>query len=108
MALVGVFKERRSGKERRKYIDPRYRSTAYPEFVDRRKGDRRKPAYEDIPPLIKEHPVRKRIILIGVVAAVFLLYIFLFTNLIVSHKTTEEPCQKHTITLGYYQDNGVN
>jgi hypothetical protein len=48
--------EKRSGRERRKHIDPRYRNAAYPEFVNRRDVDRRKPPYEDIAPLIKEHP----------------------------------------------------
>ena len=43
--------EKRSGRERRKHIDPRYRNAAYPEFVNRRDVDRRKPPYEDIAPL---------------------------------------------------------
>jgi hypothetical protein len=48
--------EKRSGKERRKHIDPRYRNAAYPEFVDRREVDRGKPPYEHIPALIREQP----------------------------------------------------
>jgi hypothetical protein len=96
--------EKRSGRERRKHIDPRYRNAAYPEFVDRREVDRRKPPYEDIPPLIKEHPVRKWKVLIGVLIAVFLICIFFFTNLILCRKCPYEPVRKRTITLGYHQD----
>ncbi len=64
--------ERRSGKDRRKYIDPRYRNAAYPDFFDRRKGgDRRKVSYQDF----FGHPTRKVIILIGAVVAVPVLMI---------------------------------
>lgn len=103
----GASRERRSGKDRREYIDPRYRNPAYPEFCDRRKGERRKPVYEDVQPFIKEHPIRKWIILIGIVAAFFLIYIFFFTNLIVNKKTPGEPVRKHTITIGYDKDQCV-
>lgn len=103
-----VRKERRSGKARRKHIDPRYRNPAYPEFVDRRKGERRKPTYEDSPPLIKEHPTRKWVFLIGVMVTVFLAYVFFFTNLIVCKKCPDMTVRQRTITLGYYQDEGVN
>jgi hypothetical protein len=96
--------EKRSGRERRKHIDPRYRNASYPEFVDRREVDRRKPPYEDIHPLIKEHPVRKWKVLIGVLIALFLICIFFFTNLILCRKCPYEPVRKRTITLGYHQD----
>lgn len=99
--------ERRSGKERRRHVDPRYRNAAYPDFVDRRKADRRKPPYEDIPPLIKEHPLRKWKFLIAVLVAMFLICIFFFTNLILCRKCPYENVRKRTITLGYHQDNTV-
>ncbi|MBN1842656.1 MAG: hypothetical protein JW883_10300 [Deltaproteobacteria bacterium] len=79
-------KQRRSGKDRRKHIDPRYRNPAYPEFCDRRRGERRKPVYEDHRPLIKEHPDRKWITLVGIVAAVFLMSVSILTNAGVSTK----------------------
>jgi len=100
--------ERRSGKERRKHIDPRYRNPAYPEFVDRRIDDRRKPPYEDIAPLIKEHPVRKWKVLIGVLIALFLICVFFFTNLILSRTCPYETVRKRTITLGYQQDETIH
>jgi hypothetical protein len=99
--------ERRGGRERRKYIDPRYRSAAYPEFVDKRDADRRRPPYEDVPPLIKEHPIRRWKVLIGVLIAVFLICIFFFTNLILSRKFPYDTVRKRTITLGYHQDESV-
>ncbi len=108
MASSWPHKERRNGKDRRKHIDPRYRNPAYPEFVDRRKGERRKPTYEDSSPLVKEHPRRKWVILIGVIVTVFLAYVFFFTNLIVSRKCPDTTVRKRTITLGYYQDESVN
>jgi len=108
MAYSWPHKERRNGKDRRKHIDPRYRNPAYPEFVDRRRGDRRKPIYEDSSPLAKEHPTRKWIVLIGVIIAVFLAYAFFFTNLIVYRKCPDTRVRQRTITLGYYQDEGVN
>lgn len=100
--------ERRNAKERRKHIDPRYRSAAYPEFVDGRKVDRRKLPYEDISPFIKEHPVWKWRVLIGVLIAVFLICIFFFANLILCRKGPYETVRKRTITLGYHQDESVN
>lgn len=108
MASLEDRKERRGGKDRRKHIDPRYRNPAYPKFVDRRKGERRKPTYEDFPPLIKEHPRRKWVISIGVIIAVFLVYIFFFTNLIVCRKCPDTTVRKRTITLGYHQDHRTN
>jgi len=95
------FKERRSGKDRRKCVDPRYRNSLYPAFVDRRKGERRKPVYEQIHPLIQEHPLRKWIIVIGLLAALFLTYLFFFTNFTVSKKSWEERGRTQPITIGY-------
>ncbi|UCG79590.1 MAG: hypothetical protein JSV60_06260 [Desulfobacterales bacterium] len=108
---VGLFrrrKDRRSRKDRRTHIDPRYRSAVYPQFVDRREVDRREPPHEDSPPLIREHPFRKWVILIGVVIAAFLTYVFFFTCLIVSKKCPGERVRKRTITFGYYQDYSGN
>jgi hypothetical protein len=97
--------ERRSGKDRRKYIDPRYQNAAYPEFVDARKGgDRRNPGYQDLP----GHPTRKCIILIGAVVAVLLVYLFLIANFVLSKKSAHETVRKKTITLGCYQDHPRN
>jgi hypothetical protein len=100
MGFSKPFKERRSGKDRRKHVDPRYRNAFYPAFLDRRKGERRKPDYGQIDPLIQEHPLRKWIVVIGVVAAVFMTYLFLFTNLIVGRKSWEERGRTQTITIG--------
>lgn len=100
MGFSQPFKDRRSGKDRRKYVDPRYRNCLYPTFLDRRKGERRKPEYDQIGPLIQEHPLRKWIVVIGAVAAVFLTYLFLFTNLIVGRKSWEERSRTQTLTIG--------
>ena len=109
MALKGVHRERRQCKDRRKHVDPRYRSADYSEFVDKRKDvERRAPAYEDVPHLIKEHPRRKWVILIGLVIASFLIYSFCFTNLILEKKCIDEKVRKRTITLGYYYDGRAN
>ena len=97
--------ERRSGKDRRKYIDPCYKNAAYPEFVDRRKsGDRRKVSYQDY----FGHPTRKVIILIGAVVAVLLVYLFLVANFVLTKKSAHETARKKTITLGCYQDHPRN
>ena len=101
-------KERRSGKDRRKHIDPRYRNPVYREFVDRRKGEKRKPIYEEGDRFLKEHPIRKWIVVIAIVVTAFLTYIFFFTNFIVSKKCTEERRRKGTITLGYDLANDIN
>ena len=95
------FKERRGGKDRRKYVDPRYRNFLYPAFVDRRKGERRKPVYEQLYPLVQEHPIRKWIVVIGLLAAVFLTYLFFFTNFTVVRKSWEERGRTQPITIGY-------
>jgi hypothetical protein len=100
--------ERRRGKERRKHIDPRYRNVAYSEFVDSREVDRRKPPYEDSHPFVREHPIRKWVVLISVVIAIFLVYIFFFTCLIVSSKCPGKRVRQRTITLGYHQDYSGN
>jgi hypothetical protein len=93
--------ERRSNKNRRKYMDPRYQSPANPDFVDRRTGgDRRQVTYQDLP----GHPARKWIILIGLVVGVFLIYLFLLANFFL----TKNPCRtvrKKTITFAYNEDN---
>jgi hypothetical protein len=75
--------ERRSGKDRRKHIDPRYQSAAYPEFVDRRSGvDGRKRSYHDLP----GHPTRKLIIVMGVVVTLFIISLFFLTSLLLTEK----------------------
>jgi hypothetical protein len=97
--------ERRSGKDRRKFIDPRYENAAYPEFVDRRKrGDRRKVSYQDF----FGHRTRKVIILIGAVVAVLLVYLFLVANFVLTKKSAHETVRKKTITLGCYHDHPKN
>jgi hypothetical protein len=93
--------ERRSGKDRRQYVDPRYQSADYPEFVDRRKdGDRRKLDYQHMP----GHPVRKRILLIGVLVAIFLISLFLIISVTLTQRSSHRPIRKKTITFGYHQD----
>ena len=77
-------RQRRSGKDRRKYIDPRYRNPDHPAFRDRRKAERRKPEYEDCHSLIEEHPNRKWIAVVGIVAVIFLMYASLLANVGVS------------------------
>lgn len=102
---MSLLMERRSGKDRRKYIDPRYQNAAYPEFVDARKGsDRRKPGYQDFP----EHPTRKLIMFIGVVVTVLLVYLFLVASFVLTKKSAYETVRKKTITLGCYQDYSRN
>jgi hypothetical protein len=97
--------ERRSGKDRRKYIDPRYQNAAYPDFFDRRKGgDRRKVSYQDLP----GHPTRRLIMLIGVVVTVFLIYVFLIANYVLPKKCLYKTVRKKTITFGYHQDHREN
>ncbi len=92
--------ERRREKDRRQYVDPRYGSSAYPEFVDRRKGgNRRKLDYQHMP----GHPVRKRIMLIGMLVVVFLVALFFILSVALSHKSTHQTFRKKTITFGYYQ-----
>jgi hypothetical protein len=75
------FKQRRSGRERRRVIDPRYRNPQYPELHDRRKGRRRKPEYEVRYSLVKEHPSNIWITVIGLATAFFLVYASLLTNI---------------------------
>ena len=100
MGFSQPLKERRSGKDRRKYVDPRYRNCLYPAFLDRRKGKRRKPVYEQVHPLVQEHPLRKWIVVIGLLAAVFLTYLFFFTNFTVGRKSWEERGRTQTLTIG--------
>lgn len=96
----GLLKDRRSGKDRRRYVDPRYRNAAYVEFVDRRKGERRKLVYEPDCCLIKEHPERKWITRLGIVVGLFLLYLLFLSNLIVSKSVGEGTQRRCTITIG--------
>ncbi|MDY6838238.1 MAG: hypothetical protein SWH78_09715 [Thermodesulfobacteriota bacterium] len=91
---------RRSGKDRRRHIDPRYRNAAYLGFIDRRKGQRRQPVYEDTYPLIREHPVRRWTTRIGAVVALLFVYLLLFTNVIVCKRVAEGTDRKCTITIG--------
>jgi hypothetical protein len=75
------FEHRRSGKDRRRFLDPRYRNPQYPSFCDRRKQHRRRPEYEKHDRLIQEHPNKRWITVIGVAMAFFLLYVSLLTNM---------------------------
>jgi hypothetical protein len=100
MSLFRGRNDRRSGKDRRTHVDPRYRSSAYPDLVDRREGVRRHPEYGPV----HGHPTQKWIILIGAVIASFLIYIFFFTCFIVSNRCPDKSGQKRTITFGYYND----
>jgi len=79
----GSFKDRRNGNDRRKTIDPRYRNPAYPQFVDRRKCNRRRPAYDCVACVVSEHPNARLVTTIGVLAGVFLLSVFFLTTLTV-------------------------
>lgn len=101
MGFSQPLKDRRRGKDRRTTVDPRYRNVLYPAFVDRRKGERRKPDYDQTARLIQEHPLRKWVVVIGLLSALFLAYLFLFTNFIVSKKSREERGRTQPITIGY-------
>jgi len=97
--------ERRSSKDRRKHIDPRYQSAAYPGFVDRRSGgDRRKRSYLDLP----GHPTRKWIIVMGVVVTLFVISLFFLTSLLLTEKCRDKTVPKKTVTFAYHQDDGRN
>lgn len=91
--------ERRSGEDRRQFVDPRYQSAAHPEFVDRRKGGRRKLDYQHMP----GHPVQKWIMLIGMLVVTFLVALFFVLSVALSHKSTHRTVRKKTITFGHYQ-----
>ena len=102
--VMGVLRpagERRSGRDRRRFIDPRYRNAAFPEYVDRRSGERRRPVYEEVHPFVKEHPFRRWIVIISVLVAAFLGYMFFFSSFMASRKGPEERRPKGTITLGH-------
>jgi hypothetical protein len=100
MTLLRGLMERRSGRDRRRYVDLRYQSAASPECVDRRKGgDRRKLDYQAMP----GHPVRKWIISIGVIVALLLISLFLLTSAALTQKSSHRPVRKKTITFGYHQ-----
>jgi hypothetical protein len=96
------FKDRRSGRDRRKYLDPRYRNPAYPVFVDRRETQRRRPVYDDISPLVKEHPFRKWLVIISILVAVFLACLFLFASFAARERGGQERRPKGTVFLGSY------
>jgi len=95
-----AFDNRRSGKDRRRHIDPRYRNPAYLGFVDRRRGQRRQPVYEETSPLIREHPARRWTTRVGVMVALLFVYLLLFTNVIVCKKVAEGTDRKCTVTIG--------
>ena len=95
--------ERRSGKDRRKYTDPRYGSADFPEFVDRRKGGRRELDYENLP----GHPARKWVIFIGAVVVAFLIYLFLLASLNLTKNCRYKTARK-TTTIDYHQDHRWN
>jgi len=98
--LLYPMKDRRSGKDRRKYIDPRYRNSAYLEFVERRNTERRQPVYEKMHPFVKEHPLRKWNIIISVLVCAFLVYMFFFSNFLAREKSLEEKPRKGSVILG--------
>ncbi len=108
MGFRRPLNERRSGKDRRKHVDPRYRNPSFLQFVDRRMGDRRKPVYEEVHPFVKEHPLERWIIIIGILVVAFLMYVFFFTNLIATKRGAEERHRKGTIVLGYDLVNDIN
>jgi hypothetical protein len=81
-------------------MDPRYRNPAYLQFYDRRKGERRKPTYEDVYPFVQEHPQRKWILIISVLVVIFLTYVFFFTNLVATNRGLQKKRQQGTIVLG--------
>jgi hypothetical protein len=99
-------RDRRRAKDRRQYVDPRYRSPAFPEFVDRRRGQRRRPVYEDPCHLIREHPARRWVTRIGFVVVLLFMYLLLFTNLLVFKRVGEGADRKCTITLGLIAPHG--
>ena len=96
--------ERRSGKDRRKYTDPRHGSADFPEFVDRRKGDRRELDYENLP----GHPARKWIILIGAAVVALLIYLFFLASLNLTKNCRYKTVRKSSITIDYHQDHRWN
>ncbi len=100
------MKDHRGGKDRRKYIDPRYRNPAYSRFVDRRTVERRKPVYDEVHPFVKEHPLKRWTIVISILVAGFLAYVFLFSNLIASKRSSQERPRKGSIILGFQEKGG--
>ena len=100
--------ERRSGKERRKHIDPRYRSVSHAGFVDRRKFDRRKVAYQDMGALISEYPPVRWKVFIGILVAVFLICMCYLTHQMLSKKSLDRRGRKATITLGCHKNDSRN
>ena len=97
--------ERRSGKDRRKYTDPRYESADFPEFVDRRRGERRELDYENLP----GHPSRKWIIVVGAMVVALLIYLFILSNVNLTKNCRYKAVRKSSITIYYdHQDHGEN
>jgi hypothetical protein len=97
--------ERRSGKDRREYTDPRYESADFPEFVDRRKGERRQLDYENLP----GHPSRKWIILIGAVVIALLFYLFFLSTVNLTKNCQHKAVRKSCLTVYHdHQDGGEN
>jgi len=86
-----LLSERRKGKDRRRYIDPRYRNPAYPQFDDRRLGERRSPVYDEIEAIVKEHPSRKWIAVLGIAVAAFVVWGSVLVNSSVDARLT---CRK--------------
>ena len=75
------FRDRRSAKDRRKTIDPRYRNPAYPNFVDRRKCDRRKWDGDGVTCVVSEHPDSRLVMSIGIMTVLFVLSVFFLSTL---------------------------
>ena len=75
------LKERRKRKDRRKTIDPRYRNPAYPNFVDRRKYDRRKWDGDGVTCVVSEHPDSRLVMSIGIMTVIFVLSVFFLSTL---------------------------
>jgi hypothetical protein len=102
------LKQRRRGKDRRRFVDPRYRNPEYPAFRDRRKGQRRKPEYEVCYPLLKEHPNTKWITVIGLATAFFLMAACFLINIDVSSRLVGDKKNKRAshIELPYMLHHG--
>ena len=96
--------ERRNGKDRRKCNDPRYGNADFPEFVDRRKEERRQLDYENLP----GHPARKWMIFIGAVVIALLIYLFLLTSLNLTRNCRYKTAPKTSIAIDYRQDHRWN
>ncbi len=94
------FADRRSGRDRRKYLDPRYRNPAYPAFVDRRKGERREPVYDHVSPFVREHPLKKWVVIVSILVAAFLTCLFFFVSFGARERGGQDRYPKGSIVLG--------